>query len=56
MDVTPKQKELSDFYITNVVTRHSPTLAKARKAAIKDKVGRFMFMTVFAILTKQFEE
>lgn len=37
MDLTPAQKELADFYITNVVTRNSTLMAQARKAALKAK-------------------
>ncbi|VDL72449.1 unnamed protein product [Nippostrongylus brasiliensis] len=35
----PKQKLLSDFYITNIVCRHSPTMAQATKAALKNQEG-----------------
>ncbi|PIO65401.1 hypothetical protein TELCIR_12932 [Teladorsagia circumcincta] len=36
VDVTPKQKVLADFYITNVISRNSTNMAQAKKAAIKD--------------------
>ncbi|KJH52329.1 NADH dehydrogenase, G subunit [Dictyocaulus viviparus] len=36
LDVTPKQKVLADYYITNVISRHSPTMALAKKAALKN--------------------
>ncbi|KAL6741973.1 hypothetical protein Aduo_015177 [Ancylostoma duodenale] len=35
-DLTPAQKILADFYITNVISRHSSTMAQAKKAALKD--------------------
>ncbi|CAI4222762.1 unnamed protein product [Auanema sp. JU1783] len=37
VSVVPKQKELADFYITNVVTRNSSSMAQARKAALRAK-------------------
>ncbi|KHJ95575.1 NADH dehydrogenase, G subunit [Oesophagostomum dentatum] len=36
VDLTPAQKILADFYMTNVISRHSATMAKAKKAALKD--------------------
>lgn len=36
VDVTPKQKVLPDFYITNVISRHSSSMAQAKKAALRD--------------------
>ncbi|KAJ1352469.1 hypothetical protein KIN20_008802 [Parelaphostrongylus tenuis] len=36
VDVTPAQHVLADFYITNVISRNSPTMAQAKKAAIRD--------------------
>ncbi|VDM64352.1 unnamed protein product [Angiostrongylus costaricensis] len=36
MNVTPAQHVLADFYITNVISRHSPTMAQAKKAALRD--------------------
>ena len=37
VDVTPAQKELADFYITNVITRNSTAMAQAKKAALRAK-------------------
>lgn len=41
-DVTAAQKELADFYITNVITRNSTSMAQARKAALRAKEDPYM--------------
>ncbi|KIH64206.1 NADH dehydrogenase, G subunit [Ancylostoma duodenale] len=43
-DLTPAQKILADFYITNVISRHSSTMAQAKKAALKDMVRPCSFL------------
>uniref|UniRef100_A0A1I7XLG4 NADH-ubiquinone oxidoreductase 75 kDa subunit, mitochondrial n=1 Tax=Heterorhabditis bacteriophora TaxID=37862 RepID=A0A1I7XLG4_HETBA len=47
VDVTPAQKELSDFYITNVIARHSSSMAQAKKAAIRAKEDPYVETSSF---------
>lgn len=40
--LTPEQKELADYYVTNSVTRASVTMSEARKAAQGHKIDPFV--------------
>nr|CDJ81596.1 unnamed protein product [Haemonchus contortus] len=42
VDVTAKQKVLADFYITNVISRNSATMAQAKRAALKDQENPYV--------------
>ena len=47
VDVSPKLRELSDFYVTNVITRASQTMSEAKKAAQQNKENPFVEQTQF---------
>uniref|UniRef100_A0A158P751 NADH-ubiquinone oxidoreductase 75 kDa subunit, mitochondrial n=1 Tax=Angiostrongylus cantonensis TaxID=6313 RepID=A0A158P751_ANGCA len=52
LNVTPAQHVLADFYITNVISRHSPTMAQAKKAALRDMVT-LKFLDFFFAFSKK---